>query len=614
MPAGENQPSASGAGGPNLTSDKQLIAAVEAYEKQLKSTTATQIGTTNASKRLVEQLNKLEDQSKKSYDKVTILGRAMQAFGKDSAEARLATEQMAQSLSKTAGVMTETESLASKSRIAAIGAAADVAVKDSRDFVILQKAKRSATLEDFRDSMEKQAELGKAKTANGDWAGGIWQGAVAKLKSNGAAAAESVGGFFGTTGETMELLAGAAAVLGGVFIALKYAIEGSSQSALDAAKAGNELSFSLGAVGDGAEFAMKTNSAAAMTYGLSSSALLGLLATNNKYASSLFGTGEAYLSVISKGEGYRNEVRNQTVDFVGRQAAVGAALGLTADESVKMGSELGALSRSGIKPTREGFMAASLEAKRLGLSIDATLKPTMMWAEAIADSGDGALVAARKTLQVTSAIEALGNANELGFKNMNPAEMSKLAEGFSKLMTSMEPTRLAALSMKPGESFENVLGDLGGNTSKSGLMDAAIKNAMSMVGAKVGTALTNTQALTLGSILGGDSSDLVGTQKIGRLAARTQSVGQVRGAVADQLDQKYNAAESVGAGLSQGADVTGMMAAYLKGILDIMIDWGNMKIFSSPHAADLQVKREKEESGNRASSRYGGLHGARLSN
>jgi hypothetical protein len=613
-PGGNNSPGASGVPASNLKGLDALTASVDRLEAALAKGGKTSTSTQKATDSLTKKLTKLDSEAKKSGDKVTILGRAITGLQRAEMSTTAATREMARSLSETAKVMTEEEAQASRSRVESIGQAASVASRDSRDFAILQKARRLGNLENFRDEMEKQAELAKAQQSSGNIfqrAAGLFNGGFAKMRSNGAAASEAIGGALGFSGEAMSSMALAAGGAAAIFMAFKAVLERTAASAVNASKAGAELDFSsyFGAIGSAAEFATRTTTMRTMSmYGVSEDALTSLLDTNNRYNSSLIASGGSYMNAIAGSEAYRNEVRLQTVDFVGAQAAVGTAMGLTTEESVELASKLSSASRSGIKPTQQAFMASAVEAKRLGLGIQAVINPTILWAEAIADSGEGAMVASRKTREVTSAVQALGEAQALGFKNLNPAQMAKFTDGFTKLMANMEPTRLAALTMQPGESFNSILGRV--TEGGSAMYEGAIKNAMNMIGATKGQKISNEQALTLGSILGADASDLVGTQKIGRIAAATQDIGQVRGSMASQMDSKYNAAEGVGANLLRNNDMLGTMAAYMKGILDILIDWGSKLAFAKSDTA-MKLSRDRGQSADTGAGKAYGNQGSR---
>ena len=495
----------------------------------------------------------------------------------------------------------------------------------NRDVVL----KRAAAHNELRELENKHTDtMLKNIVAQGQASGGlkmVLQGAVAQVELHGKAIAEGVGNVVGASGAQMVELAKVATIGVGVFMALKYAIEGTAGAARDAAKAGLELG-----TGIEADYMGAIRKAAGVGPGGLISALpqaqvaAALQEASQHFLYSVGQTGESYQQEIAEGhDKIRRTHRLATVGFVADAMFLGQTFGIEGTEAVKMATTMGTLGRA--NKSADGALQGTL--RSFALMAEYSIRTNRPMTQLMGTFSQLASVFSSMnftTAQLTSLttdfydVMAKGKGTIVGMKDLRGPEVQARVEDAIKQLSSVDFNRRMALNVHPGEQFESILNRTYNDKFQS-IQEAAVNAGVRMglgdymkhrTGQK-DQKETNFNDLKVALALGlhGQNDELImAGSEIRKLslggALSEESLNKING---DMIERRFNQAKSVGQNIAMGADVMQVIAGTLTNILHILVEWANglnrsrwFSGISSQTAAATQAGWNAEKYGNSA--------------
>lgn len=536
-------------------------------------------------KKLADVLRQLHVQGKTTNEDVRLLARHLGTAGDGAAHLRKAAQEMAQILVQNAGSLTKSgrdahRATAEGLRDLAKSADPETGAHIRKDLAAHNRARFDALL--------------KASPADhaANIRSGFFKGSVEALQSGllggkNAALADKLASLTGAIFPTIEAVVG----LVSAFVVLGEIISITSQNALDASKSGFELGNSLTeAAGAGAAYGLAVDRATNFGTSMSQDQLTQYLQTARGLG--VFGgagTGKAYTASLDMGEGDRNDLRLKAVAFTAALVQAGSALGVSGQESVKFGTQIMALSHSSFASGERNFYRMASSAEKLGITMDPLMGMFGALAEKADFAGESGDRLVSQVLSVTSALQYMGSKGFEGFKNLDPEKMQAVGQSIIQMMMGMSDSRVAALTMKPGQTWEETLhAAASGNQFK--LRRDAILNAMQMSGANIKKpgSITDTQAQMLAS-LSGVQGDLGMQTKMGHYLASLAATGRgnldISSQMAKMYDSKFSESKSIGELTIAGADPMQALGAIMKDVLKVLVELTEVVIGHLPGAA-----------------------------
>jgi hypothetical protein len=378
--------------------------------------------------------------------------------------------------------------------------------------------------------------------------------------------------------ELAGLASGMAFALGG-FMLLVEMLKTVSADAKDAASSGVELGYNWKtAAAYGAQFGQQATLARMRAGGsMSQSAQMALIQSAYQTMGLGGATGTQYGQAAGGGAGGRNQLRAGLIGFATDVGLAGTYFGMGAAEAVKLASSLGALAHSGLPQTERAFTALMATAQALGVPIEA-LKAMFGEIAKMSDFGGGANSAklfAAQTNQIGAALADLAKNGAEGFKNLDSSKLADLGQRLVHSILAVDPTRVLAMTMRPGQSFESGLGSLLGD-NQFGLQLSAVRR----MSANMSGAPKNTAALGLAMQMG-IGGDLRQKEEMGRyvqslLGSKGMTDAKLAAMLTEKagndIQRKFSAASSTGAMIAAGADPMATIANYLADILRMITE------------------------------------------
>lgn len=540
---------------------KSLSVLIDTYKSGRKNTDSSK----KALAGMNDQLKVMYKESRKLKDPLAVLSKAMKIVEKDSRGATKAALLLARETESSASVMSTARKNAFDLEMDGVKRAME-ALKGSkaheREYLMLAEKQRGMERERFHDLRAEEIAKGKALQQSAkfsDRAQGAFMAMTAKARSNASDMAEKVGNVVGLTGDKMMKLSKILLIAGAVITLIEQKIGRAAKTAKDAAAAGFEMG-GIGAVdalmgtNKGLNsFGMQLLKVSAIT-GISQETLASYTATFHQ------GMGESILAQGRNIYGLKNEVavRNQlrenSIQFVADIASAGVAMGMTADKSLDLAIKMGVLGRSSERQVKVAMVALDHTAKKLRLPIDALIEPFMQLAEVAGETGGNVMDAANQLSEMAKTVGSLSNSQLLFFKGIekNTPALAKFAKQAVASIMGVDQSTLLAFSMKSGETFGKSI-DRVADMGFQGRKDA-IFNMMNAMG-KTGD--TSMDRWMWGSAVTKNPGDIAGSRRMGELLEGLKT-GRVKGdfttTVAGEIDKQFAQYKTLGAAVAAGSD------------------------------------------------------------
>lgn len=526
----------------------------------LKKLEGMRDGESSAVESLYKKISSYNKEAEKAGRQTIDLSKGLGEAGRKSIEYQVSIQET----SKQLQLVTDFQKKAKLAELDRINALRDAAMAsgNTRDASIFSAKSQQMQSEIFRDNLKGKIAEAQAAQASGDMATKI-KGHISAMAYAGqekaADMAVKVGGFLGQSAAGMEAFAGVAGPALGIFAILQMMLEHVTAAGNSAVKTGFDLGSSLGDAGSRAvAFDGVINRELSPSLDFSREKIM-------QFSESLY--QNMGLSIDSNIE--------HAVSFAHGLAAVGTAFGIGADEGVKLGSELGVLSRGSIKDTRVAFEYLGETAYGLHVSMGALAQPMLALAAMGGAAGRGmgeSLGAFDQIISVTDNLSNMRGPFDAIFSSMRDADKTKAIQNFVQNFSKISDIQFAAFAAKPGQS----IGDLLGQVSTAGP-----KQRLEMIQSlyqKAGIADIHDKVMqeyTMGVIAsGGALRDQIGAARtFGRQLIDARSQGKpldMSEARASALDEQFAKRQTVGQYLASGGDAMTYMANLLYKILGFM--------------------------------------------
>ncbi len=582
-----------------------LFTAVKRGEKELKSAKEAEAA-------LVKGLQTHTAEANKSATASMKLANAVRELKVGSEASREGAKSLAAELSGSVGIMTTAQAQnreayrKSLETIIAQTQALEKSKESNRDVAILAREKANVEMEIMEDTIKEQRSMVAAHAASGKTGSAIWSAAQANLMSTGATIGK-LGQYVGATGTQMASMAawGGAATM--AILALNAAWKQSAENARSASAAGLQLDSITSDVGD--TFARAAQAQAmAMGFGVKSIDIQNALADSmQNYGFGLLATGKAYSQSIKGSVEDRNALITSGTKFVTEAGAIGISLGLSLQEGAAFATKLGVLAKSGYKDTLTAYSYMATEAKKLGVPLNAVSGIFEVLANNADHLGSTATKLTGQTFELMNMMVEFGEKGVKGFdKNMDPEKMQRMAKNFAGLLAGMDEVRMAAIMQKPGQNAFEALASVEGlqmegrgnvirtlaeryriNTNLEGPNKARYEDFLRL-GAMAGTQGSPTDKVMAGRFYAG----VVNKKDFG--------MGDLLEAQAKQIQSKYDATQTFGRQLAQGADPLGIIANIASELLKVVIGIAKSPVLNAFGGKPNQAVADYERSSGKA--------------
>ncbi len=596
-----------------------LFTAVKRGEKELKSAKEAEAA-------LVKKLQTHTAEANKSATASMKLANAVKELRAGSEASKEGAKSLAAELSGSVGIMTTAQAQnreayrKSLETIIAQTQALDKNKETNRDIAILAREKANVEMEIMEDTIKERRSMVSAYAQSGQGFRAVGSAMSANLMATGAQVGK-LGQYVGATGASMAGMAAVAGVAIGAFAIFSAWISKTAETARDAAKAGVSFADFRAATQYG--FAAQVAAKEQFNLFVSSKELQDAQTESmQNYGFGLLATGNAYAMATKASDTYRNDLINNSFEFVSQAGKVGLSLGMSLQEGVQMATRMGVLAKGGSRDTLLAFSYMGAEARRLGVPITALGGVFEVLAANADHLGSNSRRLAADTVDLMNMMVDLKDKGIKGFNNLDPEKMQRAAKNLATFVAGMDEIRLAAITQKPGEgAFDalsrvegmqvgdraNVIRDFakeyGINTKLTGPGKAGYEDFYGLA-AMLGFQGTPTEMKTMGVQL----AQLSRKKNFGQ--------GELRDLQAEMLQSRFDASQTVGKQLAMGANPMGVMANLLSELLKVVVGIANSSVLkANPDAKRLaeSFKRSgKEDTGKKYGSGVAARSAARV--
>jgi hypothetical protein len=304
--------------------------------------------------------------------------------------------------------------------------------------------------------------------------------------------------------------------------------------------------------------------------------------------------GGAYVDLVNGIGKSRMDLAKETVSFAADMAFVGQRFGMTDEESVKLATRMGVLSRSGFEPTRVAFVKLSSDSIHLGIGMDSLVGTFGILAEASTYAGHQAEYNVAQLEQLADTLMSLSKNGVPGFQNMTSQAVDAMIRKSAEFLSKVDDMKIAAITTRPGEGFGQMLervAHMGASDRAGSVKQLATKTGMSLD-------INDTKSAFAIAKMMGFSGNLQDTLRMGRFLQEGATKGHlsedmIKKRMASDIDDRLSKSKSVGEAVAAGADINQLIASTLQSILRILVSWSSSLMFRGTLSTETRNMAER---------------------